>query len=255
MKIKILHIIDVYLPETMIWLEKLLLLSNDLYEHHIHTDYLIGKVNSNFTQADPSQKAVAYPITIFDKISNKIKRIFSPNEVLNYIRLHQIDLLHVHFGHLALDYFDTIKNLKIPKVISFYGFDYERLPHLNPKIKSKYKALGELGCFFIVEGNYSRNVLHSYGIAKERIKIVHMLYAHQYDYAHKSLSRPIRFVQVATYTEKKGQDIFLEAIQTVSEPNFIVDFYGEIANQEYYSKLQNLARKSKHVQVTLSFKD
>jgi colanic acid/amylovoran biosynthesis glycosyltransferase len=249
MKIKILHIIDVYLPETMIWLEKLLLLSNDLYEHHIHTDYLIGKVNSNFTLADPSKKAVAYPITIFDKISNKIKRIFSPNEVLNYIRLHQIDLLHVHFGHLALDYFDTIKNLKIPKVISFYGFDYERLPHLNPKIKSKYKALGELGCFFIVEGNYSRNVLHSYGIAKERIKIVHMLYAHQYDYAHKSLSRPIRFVQVATYTEKKGQDIFLEAIQTVSEPNFIVDFYGEIANQEYYSKLQNLARKSKHVQV------
>lgn len=62
--------------------------------------------------------------------------------------------------------------------------------------------------FFIVEGNYSKNLLHSYGITKERIKIVHMLYAHQYAFVQQSLARPIRFVQVATYTEKKGQDIF-----------------------------------------------
>lgn len=84
--------------------------------------------------------------------------------------------------------------------------------------------------------------MHSYGITKERIKIVHMLYAHQYEYIQQSLARPIRFVQVATYTEKKGQDIFLEAIKTIDKPNLIVDFYGEIANQQYYNKLQNLSK-------------
>ena len=249
MKIKVLHIIDVYLPETMIWLEKLLLLSTDIYEHHIHTDYLIRKVNSEFIQANHNQIIVAYPINTFDKISNKIRQFLKPNEVLNYIRVHHIDILHVHFGHLALDYFDTIRNLKIPSVISFYGFDYERLPYLYPKIKLKYEALGRLGCFFIVEGNYSKNLLHSYGITKERIKIVHMLYAHQYAFVQQSLARPIRFVQVATYTEKKGQDIFLEAIKTIDKPNLVVDFYGEIANQQYYNKLQNLSKNLKHVQI------
>lgn len=74
MKIKVLHIIDVYLPETMIWLEKLMLLSTDIYEHHIHTDYLIRKVNSEFVQTNHNQITVAYPINTFDKILNKIRQ-------------------------------------------------------------------------------------------------------------------------------------------------------------------------------------
>ena len=58
MRIKVLHIIDVYLPETMNWLEELILLNSERYEHHIFALNKISELNPNIINARPSKQSV-----------------------------------------------------------------------------------------------------------------------------------------------------------------------------------------------------
>lgn len=55
--------------------------------------------------------------------------------------------------------------------------------------------------------------------------------------------QPIRFVQIATFTRKKGQDIFIQAASRQKDTNFTIDFYGEIADPIYYQNCCNWRKK------------
>ena len=82
MRIKVLHIIDVYLPETMNWLEELILLNSERYEHHIFALNKISEFNPNIINARPSKQSVEYPISFIGKLIQKLSFLFINRESL-----------------------------------------------------------------------------------------------------------------------------------------------------------------------------
>lgn len=246
MSYKVLHIIDCYLPETMNWIEALWNCSLHKCEHHIHADYFIKPASGPFQFVHTSQ-IKNYPLSMAAKIELKLLFNKKVKELQIYIDRKSFDRIHVHFGHMAVRYSEFLLNSKIPLSISIYGFDLEYLVHKKPVTKSIYIELANNGAEFIVEGNYSKQILRSYGIAEENIRVVHMQFERGRISKSKIYQQPICLLQAASFTEKKNQLGLLEALQERHASKFSILLVGEPADPQYYREVLQLVKtKSKH---------
>lgn len=244
MKIKILHIVDVYLPRTMNWLDYLWRSTEHEIEHIVYPHFNILANNSRVPNNKYYIQRTDYPIPFVGKIINKLLFNYKKSQIFSIIRQEKIDAVHFHFGNVACRYLSEMEAWSKPVFISLYGYDYEHLPFTNPKIRDAYQLMAERGHQFIVEGNYSLSLLQSYKIKKEQISIVHLLMYKLYPNQFIKFKKPIRLIQVATYTPKKGQNMLLQALNTLKSGIFEVHFFGEIVDHNYYASLQELREKN-----------
>lgn len=246
MSYKVLHIIDCYLPETMNWLEALWHCSREKCRHFIHAEYYIKKPVDQFTFYTIG-KIKNYPLAVFEKIQLKLQLSSRIKSIKRIVLQEQIDRIHVHFGPMAVRYYQLLMELNIPVSISIYGFDLEHLIFKKPETKSIYLSLAKSGAEFIVEGNYSKKILMSYGIAADKIRIVHMIFDRGFNPAVQRYSGPIRLLQAASFTEKKNQLGFIEALSERHASKFSIRLIGEAADPKYYKEVNKLIKiKAQH---------
>ena len=117
MSYRILHIMDCFLPETMNWLEKLLEESSDKCEHHIYSSFYKRPRNEKFKYVDAGINC-SYPVSILSKIKNKINQASNIKQLDNYIHQQKIQLIHFHFGNVAIQYKDWIQKTGLPFCVS-----------------------------------------------------------------------------------------------------------------------------------------
>lgn len=237
---KVLHFLDYFLPETMNWLEKLLQSSADQCQHILCFKYLDPKINVSFERIPFIGIKAETPLTFSNKLLSKVQILLFSNKIVQYIQNNDIDLLHFHFGNVAIEFESIILSKIKPSIISLYGYDYEYLVYRKPETKNLYSKFAEYGAHYIVEGHFSQQLLLSYQIPKGKIHILQMIFNRTGVVSSNHFGRPIRLIQVATYTEKKGQLILLQALLLCKNRNqFILEFYGEIGNLRYYNELVN----------------
>lgn len=242
MSFKILHIIDVFLPDTMNWLERLLDETKEDCEHHIYAEYYISPLNRKYKFVDAGI-ASSYPIPLFSKLKARLVHSGISKILLQYIQQHKIQLVHFHFGHVAIKFKNWIQKTELPFCVSLYGFDYEYLVYQNPQVKSEYLLLSKLGGQFIVEGKYSKALIGNYGIPNDKIHIVHMLFEREQQKSIVPYTIPIRLFQAATFTEKKNQLGLINALRDKHASRFIISLYGEQPDKSYFAEVKNAASK------------
>ncbi len=246
MSYRVLHIIDCFLPETMNWLEALLEQSKKSCQHHIFAPYYIRNKNESFQYVEAGIHC-NYPISLRSKIKSYLAFEKNKRYLEKYILEHKIQIVHFHFGHTVLPFKKWIADMSIPFCVSLYGFDYEYLVYKNPQVKIDYHHLGSKGAHFIVEGNYSKKLLESYGIATAQIHKVHMIFDRGIKVKLIPYRQPIRLLQVASYSEKKNQLGLINALNTSHAGKFRISFFGEILDHRYMRELKNLMKvKSEH---------
>ncbi|MBP8724725.1 MAG: glycosyltransferase family 4 protein [Saprospiraceae bacterium] len=244
-KIEVLHLVDTYLPLTMRWLEQMMALTEVRCSHAMYADHYICEPppvrrTINFSRIS------AYPLSWRVRFQRWLQRPEPGNGILRGYAL-----IHVHFGHMALRHAEFLLNCGIPFCISLYGFDYEYLVQRNPKTLEGYRRLAEGGGVFIVEGNYSRSLLISYGIPAESISIVHMLFDRGPMVQMLPAGGLLRLVQLATFNEKKNQLGVLEALRTRHAGKFSFTFYGESNDRSYYREIAGWVRSHPEHSVVL----
>lgn len=228
----------------MNWINNLLMHSADRCQHYIYCNYKIAAIPSPLIDIDNDKKLISYPISPIQKIKHKLSLSHKKKKLLQFIRKEKIQCIHVHFGNMGIEYFDILKEVPIPKFISLYGFDYEYLPNNYPDIKSSYYDMSRCGVKFIVEGRFSLQILESYGIETKDIGLIHLSPAKCGVYKLNPWSTPIRLIQVATYTPKKGQETLLNALTRFNRNIFKVDLYGEMGDSLYYQSLVEIISKN-----------
>ncbi len=246
MSFKVLHILDSYLPETMNWIDSILQSTASNCEHHIAARYHINDYNLQYPMV-PGSLASKYPIPIYNKVLCSFLDISSSNRLHNYVIRESIDIIHFHFANTAIRQMQLIEKLKIPVLISFYGFDYEFLVKNKSGTLEAYQHLAHLGCRFIVEGRYSRNVLLEYGIPPDQISILHLLFSRNGNLKPINWQLPVRLIQAASFTEKKNQLALLEALQDRHAGRFQILLIGEPVDKNYYTEIRKqLVKKGNH---------
>ena len=153
----------------------------------------------------------------------------------NYIskasKAERIELVHSHFAPNGWRYHPVAKNLGVPHIISFYGYDYEMLPRTNPHWKTRYQLLFKEATAFICEGANGARLLENMGCDSNKIKVVHLgVDTDSIPYYQRIKKEDsLNLIQVASYREKKGHMYTVKAfdIALKSCPNMTLTLVGD----------------------------
>ena len=154
----------------------------------------------------------------FRKLSNNAKKA-----ILNYIKLNNIKLLHLHCIVDARYYLDVIKEAQIPIVVSGYGWDITNLP-------SKYYGVGKLylkklfnfvDIFLAMSEDMKKDML-KLGIPENKI-IIHYhgintqrFFSPDREYPQKE---KMTLLFCGRLTDKKGPLVLLRAVNKIIKGN------------------------------------
>lgn len=243
-KIKVLHLFNYYLVDTMNWAYNLISNTPDV-EVHIGSPIIIENSfkNSEFIfHENPFQKrllekarlstfGVGLPKKVMIEILNLTKYDY-PTFLKNKKELEEIDILHAHFADVGCKFLELKKHLCKPLVVSFYGADYEYLPLHQPKYKKLYHRIFKEAELFLCEGAFGVSVLEKMGCAKEKIRInrLGVNFDNVPTQKRTKIKDQLSLLQIATFTEKKGHiytlKSFYEALQKC--PNMTLTMVGGV---------------------------
>ncbi|MBM3418069.1 MAG: glycosyltransferase family 4 protein, partial [Bacteroidetes bacterium] len=125
--------------------------------------------------------------------------------------------IHAHFGHAGLASVKLKKSRKIPLITSFYGYDLgsDKFP-----LKRKYKALANSGDLFLALSMDMHKDLVELGFSESKILIHHLgvNLARFFPKLTSTINKesPFTFLIVASFEERKGIHVAIEAFKLIS---------------------------------------
>lgn len=233
---RVLHIFNTYLPRTQTWAFNLLRFTPDV-------EVFVGAYSflpdswweDRFTKV--RSKIIEKMEGVADKLAHRLLsksqresvRRRKVNRLIEKVWMptleeHQIDLVHVHFANIGWDCLELKRRTGIPYVVSFYGMDYEYIPHQEPAYIERYKELLREADGIICEGPHGKKILiERYGADPTKVKVAPL--GVEVDkipfYEREKKIGELKLVQIASYVEKKGHyytiSAFAEALKNCSE--------------------------------------
>ena len=244
---RIVHLFDVYLPETLSWLRSLLLEQNRFLSASVASPWIVQRLADEDgleTYMDPLQQALFPPLhsewqyPYWQYAYRRVQRFLPvyPFFLEKKLRRARPDLLHAHYGPTACLYAPLARRLHIPLIATFYGFDYEKILIRRPVFYAKYRRLFEQAAAILCASRRGAAALERLGCPSGKIHI----FVPSVNLAHFSVphSRPpksprsLRLAQMATFTAKKGHHDTLEAfaLALADCPNMRLEMVGEPAD-------------------------
>lgn len=126
-------------------------------------------------------------------------------------------LIHAHFGHFALDVLPVARSLDLPLLVTFHGLDASKLLRVRRYTKDLRRLFDYAHVLTVSKDMAER--LGRYGLKQDRVD-VHYIGAPVEDFefverepvAKKTAEgRPLVFLQVSNFVEKKGHEYTVEA--------------------------------------------
>lgn len=167
--------------------------------------------------------------------------------LLEYIRQNRVDILHAHFAPVAVHYKDLIERAGLPLVVSFYGYDYEYLPFTRPEYRQSYQWLFQRADQVLCEGPYGMQVLANMGCPAHKLTLqpLGIVPEPTLPRPHKA-SNTLRLLQVAAFTEKKGQLDAVKAFHTALDqcPDMTLTLVGSTRDEAYFEAVKSYIAES-----------
>ncbi len=242
-KIKILHLFNQYLPQTENWSYKLIKNTPDV-------DVFIGAkayLKNNFY--DPQFSIAEHPFSDLDHLNARLdKRYFfqalqkiwikglkfglgTPEKyILKFAKEKEVEIVHAHFADVAWHFKSIPENLGKPFVISFYGWDYEQLPTIQPAFQKHYQELFKKADLIVCEGKHGAQILEKMACPPEKLKVISLGVEPQnipFHQRHKEKGE-LHLLQLATFNEKKGHIYSVKAFAKALRncPNMTLTLIG-----------------------------
>lgn len=186
-------------------------------------------------------------------ISSRKKKKYS-----RVLKNHQIDLLHVHFGVMAVELMKVCEQLDIPLVVTFHGFDITAAIKRDP---SYYKALVQLfdkmklGIAISYE---MKNRLIDLGCDPDKIAVSYLgIPLDDFKFVDRSHHKtPVKFIHAGRFSATKGVPDLIRAFSNAFKQEDQVELFivgdGEekalvldaIASSPVHDKIKYLGKLS-----------
>lgn len=212
------HSVHAFLPLTCNWIYNLLI------NFKRFKPIVITRVNwhSNSFPFDD-----VYSWDDFSGVNQFVQRVYKRILSLNYLpfeyqllKKKETKLLHSHFGDLGYKNLGLKKRLKIPQIVSFYGYDLSLISKDTVGWKEKYKELFSTADVFLVEGKYSKMKLIELGCHEDKIVVQHIgVNVDKIEFSPRKINNDgtIKILIASSFLEKKGIPYALEAVGRISK--------------------------------------
>lgn len=211
--VKVVHCVGTYLPNTENWLYRLIKNQHNTRKfvasnNFIDCPFYSSDVNYLRSPYDFHRNCVSAK-NIFSRILNKIRKRFRPSYpsyVADQLGSEGIDIVHSHFAHVGWKYQDLATKLNAMHVVSFYGMDYEFIPHTLPFWRPRYQSLFQTADIFICEGTHGAATLLKLGCSEHKIAVARLgVNVAEIPFHKRSKNAgELKLVQIASFREKKG---------------------------------------------------
>jgi colanic acid/amylovoran biosynthesis glycosyltransferase len=196
---------------------------------HYISNYLFTTVNWLYTILRPTE--TYEPVVLARKTSNlaafPLRQLYAVSELnglaqaynlafyktLGYFPLfataakkNGVELLHVHFGHAAVNMLALKRKLGTPMITSFLGIDASKYLRL-PEWRKKYRRLFAEGDLFLALGPRMREALAGAGCPADKIKVHNLgIIVEEFPFRERRLeeNEQVMILMGASFREKKG---------------------------------------------------
>jgi len=241
---RVLHGVHAWLKPTENWTYRLLKKTPVLETHVLAQEWAPGPFH------DPAFHYHSWPVRrvlhggLRSRLWNfAVRRTQGLQEALVASELRgRVDLLHSHFSFMGWRMRTLARRLRVPHVVSFYGYDYENLPFHEPVWKERYATLFQEVDLFLCEGKHGVEILVGQGCPREKIAVARLGVDTDdipFAPARSRAGRRFEFLQIATLTAKKGHADALAAIAIAARE---VDIGYTIIGREADVKRESLVQ-------------
>lgn len=236
---RILHLFDWYLPSTLSWISRLLVHLQDV---EVAAPWIVRNQFYHsqlpYWQFPLQISGLLEPVSEWEfpgwqRLFARSQRFFPAYRwwLGKQVRHNPPDILHAHFGPTGCLYLPLAQKLERPLVVTFYGFDYEKLLNHRPVFRQKYRQLFAGASRVLAASPTGCQALAALGCPPEKLRIVRPspdLALFPFFLKNKTAGR-LNLVQVATFTEKKGHLTTLKALKRALPncPNLHLTLAGE----------------------------
>ena len=224
---KVLHGIRTYLPATQNWISDLMRNAGGVEHCMAPLAFLKrGFYEPHFLYLHPLSGFISLPRAGKPGLSwlalGRIAGLFRPlfRRLLVTIASREgIDILHAHFAPNGWRYRKIAGELGVPLIVSFYGYDYEHIPFVEPIWKKRYQTLFREADLFLCEGRFGAEVLAQSGCPARKIRVARLgVDLRKTPFLRRAKRHgELNLLQVASLLEKKGHvytvRAFIEALE------------------------------------------
>ncbi len=130
---------------------------------------------------------------------------------------HRARLIHAHFGHFGLDMLEIARSLEIPLLVTFHGMDASQLLR-DARYTRQLAGLFRFAHVITISHDMARR-LEPYGANRSRLDVHYIgVPVENFEFVDREpvadkirAGKPVEFVQVSNFVEKKGHKITIEA--------------------------------------------
>jgi colanic acid/amylovoran biosynthesis glycosyltransferase len=163
-------------------------------------------------------------------------------------RIGAVDIVHSHFATAGWHFRQFVQPLGARHVVSFYGYDYEKVPQSHPAWRDRYRILFDHADMFLCEGAHGAEALCSLGAPADKVRVcaLGILPERITPVRRRKDSKALKLLQVATYAEKKGQVYALRAFAMACRdcPNMQLVFVGSTRDAQGAEIMESLRNES-----------
>lgn len=246
---KVLHFCDSFSPlsETFIY-DYITELERQGVDNHVLTFNRINEDDRPFSKvhiAKIKKDFVWFIQRFIAEFNNKPNKFWAMQRrvIKKIVKQVNPDIIHAHFGPMGVIVAPIAKKLKIPLVVTFYGYDSSSLLKEEFWLK-EYETLWSVLNNVTVLSNNMQEVLINIGCPENKISIIHLSRKLD-DIIFKNKPNEIEnFISVGRLTEKKGHSDTINAFKKALDQGFKINLkiIGEGSLKE---DLQNLIIENK----------
>ena len=130
------------------------------------------------------------------------------------------DVMHAHFGYVALEYLHATATFRAPFIVSFHGYDFSAFPRLHgPHV---YAELFARATLVTANSENTRRRLVDLGCPGHKIRVLLCgIPVHSIPYRPRlrQPDEPLRIISVGRLAGKKGLQYAIEALPAIADRN------------------------------------
>lgn len=215
----VLHSIPVWLPRTQPWIYTQLRFLPATIDAHV-----VCNAVANLPEFPCHRLHVraARPTTqvCFDQWIGKARRFGGLSFRAFVARQVGARLVHSHFGHVGWTDLPFVRARSLRHVVTFYGEDVNYLPQRKPWWRLRYRELFAHVDRVLCEGPFMARRVERLGCPTDKVRVHHLgidTAALSYRPLPWQPGEPLRILMAATFREKKGLSIGLQALQPIAK--------------------------------------
>ena len=154
-----------------------------------------------------------------------------------------VNIVHSHFGNVGWANLGAVRKLGAKHVVTFYGFDVNKLPAQYPVWRARYYQLFEEADLFLCEGSHMARCLIDLGCPESKVRVQHIgVDIDFFDFKPRtwSKSEPLKILIAASFREKKGIPYAIEALGVLcKELPVMLTIIGDATNDPLFQQEKN----------------